>query len=77
MKSKIKQADKFILRFSAIPLNLIFEDWKAGLWIRIGSGFNRVCGSGSGYRRAKMTHKSRKKFVKVHVLKCWMASFES
>ncbi len=33
--------------------------------------------SGSGSRRAKMTHKSRKKFVKVHVLKCWMASFES
>jgi hypothetical protein len=42
-----------------------------------GSGFNRVCGSGSGSRRAKMTHKSRPKFVKVHVLKCWMASFES
>ncbi len=34
-------------------------------------------GSGSGSRRAKMTHKSRKKFVKVHVLKCWLASFES
>ncbi len=33
--------------------------------------------SESGFRRAKMTHKSRKKFVKVHVLKCWMASFES
>jgi len=33
--------------------------------------------SGSGSRRAKMSHKSRKKFVKVHVLKCWMASFES
>jgi hypothetical protein len=33
--------------------------------------------SGSGSRREKMTHKSRKKFVKVHVLKCWMASFES
>jgi hypothetical protein len=33
--------------------------------------------SGSGSRRAKMTHKSRKKFVKVHFLKCWMASFES
>jgi hypothetical protein len=25
-------------------------------------------GFGSGSRRAKMTHKSRKKFVKVHVL---------
>ncbi len=33
--------------------------------------------SGSGSRRAKMTHKSRKKLLKVHVLKCWMASFES
>jgi hypothetical protein len=33
--------------------------------------------SGSGSRRAKMTHKSRKKMVKVHVLKCWMASFEN
>ncbi len=30
--------------------------------IRIGSGFNQVTGSGSGSRRAKMTHKSRKKF---------------
>jgi hypothetical protein len=34
----------------------------------------RISGSGSGSRRAKITHKSRKKF---HVLKCWMASFES
>jgi hypothetical protein len=33
--------------------------------------------SGSGSRRAKMTHKSRKKLVKVHVLKCWMASFRA
>ncbi len=33
--------------------------------------------SGSGSRRAKITQKSRKKFVKVHVLKCWMPSFES
>ncbi len=32
--------------------------------------------SGSGCRRAKMTHKSRKIF-QVHVLKCWRASFES
>jgi hypothetical protein len=28
------------------------------LWIRIGSGFNGIPGSGS--RRAKMTHKNRK-----------------
>jgi hypothetical protein len=33
--------------------------------------------SGSGFRRPKMTHKRRQKFLKVHVLKCWMASFES
>ncbi len=33
--------------------------------------------SESGSRRAKMTQKSRKKLVKVHVFKCWMASFES
>jgi hypothetical protein len=33
--------------------------------------------SESGSRRAKITHKSRKKLVKVHVLKCWMASYES
>jgi hypothetical protein len=44
-------------------------------WIRIQSGPDSESGSGS--RRAKMTHKSRKKFVKVHVFKCWMASFES
>jgi hypothetical protein len=31
----------------------------------------------SGSKRAKMTHKSRKKFVKVHVLKCWMASLRA
>jgi hypothetical protein len=45
---------------------------QSGLWIRI-----RNPESGSGSRRAKMTHKSKQKFVKVHVLKCWMASFES
>jgi hypothetical protein len=33
--------------------------------------------SGSESRRAKMNHKSRQKFVKVHVLKCWMTCFES
>jgi hypothetical protein len=33
--------------------------------------------SGSRSRRAKMTHKSRKKLKKFHVFKCWMASFES
>jgi hypothetical protein len=38
------------------------DDPEAGLRIRIGSGFNRVNGSGSGSRRAKMTHKSRKFF---------------
>jgi hypothetical protein len=30
------------------------------IWIRIGTGFNQVSGSGS--RRAKSTHKNRKKF---------------
>ena len=34
-------------------------------------------GCGSGSRRAKMTHKSRKNILEVHVLKCRMASFES
>ncbi len=38
-------------------------------WIRIQSG--------QWIRRAKMTHKSRKKLVKVYVLKCWIASCES
>jgi hypothetical protein len=38
------------------------EDLVAGLRIQIGSGFNRVSGSDSGSRRAKMTHKSRKIF---------------
>jgi hypothetical protein len=33
--------------------------------------------SGSGSRRAKMIHKSRKKIKKFHVLKCWMFCFES
>jgi hypothetical protein len=33
--------------------------------------------SGSGSRRARMTHRSRKILKKVHGLKCWMFSFES
>jgi hypothetical protein len=33
--------------------------------------------SGSGSRRAKMTHKRRKKVKKFHVLKCRTFSFES
>jgi hypothetical protein len=44
--------------------------------IRIGSGFNRVSGSGFAIRirihEGKMTYKSRKKFVIVHVLKFWI-----
>jgi hypothetical protein len=32
---------------------------RQGIRTRIGSGFNRVSGSGSGSRRAKMTHNSR------------------
>ncbi len=42
-----------------------------------GSGLDPYSESGSGSKRAKMTHKSRKKCVKVQVLMCWMASFES
>ncbi len=30
-------------------------------WFGTGSGFNQVCGSGFGFRRAKITHKNRKK----------------
>jgi hypothetical protein len=48
---------------------------EAVLWIRIriGSGFNGVpeSVSGSGSRRAKMTHK-QKKVHKLNFLKCWM-----
>ncbi len=33
--------------------------------------------SGSGSRRAKMTHKSRKKLRNFMILKFWMFSFES
>jgi hypothetical protein len=33
--------------------------------IRIGSGFDQVSGSGSGSRRAKMTHKNRKNSKKL------------
>ncbi len=29
-----------------------------------------------GSRRAKMTHKKKKKVKKFHVLNCWMFSFE-
>ncbi len=43
--------------------------------IRIGIGFNQVCGYRSGSRRAKITHKNCKK-LRFHVLKCWMFSFE-
>jgi hypothetical protein len=37
----------------------------------------RSVGSGSGFWRAKMTHKGTKKIEKFHVTKCWMFSFES
>jgi hypothetical protein len=57
---------------------------KTTIKIRLSCLLNQGCGSGSGLdpdsesrsgsRSAKMTHKSRK-FFKVHVLKCWMASF--
>jgi hypothetical protein len=34
------------------------------------------CVSGSGSRRAKMTHKNRKKVQNFHVFMYWMFSFE-
>jgi hypothetical protein len=40
-----------------------------------GSALIGVAGSGS--RRAKMTHKNRKKVKNFHVLKCWMFFFEN
>ncbi len=46
------------------------------LWVIFCLDPDSECGSGYGSRRAKMTHKSRK-FLKFHVLQCWMASFES
>ncbi len=44
-----------------MPLHAVLRNRNPGLRIRIGSGFNRVSGSGFGIRirRAKMTHKSR------------------
>ncbi len=52
------------LRISDLRTLFIFAGLYPGLRIRIriGSGFNRVSGSESGSRRAKMTHKSRKIF---------------
>jgi hypothetical protein len=46
-------AQKFLFGIEAV--------FRIHIWIRIGSGFNQVSGSGSGFRRAKMTHKNRKK----------------
>jgi hypothetical protein len=48
-----------------------------------GSVFNRVYGSGSVFgiririQEGKNDPQKRKKLVKVHVFKCWMASFEN
>ncbi len=49
---------------SHLPRRRVLQNLDAGLWIRIRSGFNRVSGSGSRSRRAKMTHKSSKKITK-------------
>jgi hypothetical protein len=46
----------------------------SGLRIRIGSGFNQVSGSGFGIQ---IRIRIQEGFLKVKVLKCWMASFES
>jgi hypothetical protein len=61
LKIRVADPDLDWIRIQSVP------------WIRIR---DLESGSGSGSRRAKITHKSRK-FLKVHVLKCWMASFES
>jgi hypothetical protein len=46
------------------------------IWIQSGQGIcNRIRDPDPG--RAKMTHKSRRKFWKCHVLKCWVFSFEA
>jgi hypothetical protein len=45
----------------------VFVTVSQGCGSGYGSGFNRVSGSGSGFRRAKMAHKSRN-FFKVQVL---------
>ena len=51
---------------------------KTVLWIRIQNGFrfNGVSGPVSPSRRAKMTHKHRKKLINFLLLKCWMFSIE-
>jgi hypothetical protein len=43
---------------------------------RYGSGSALISVAVSGSRRAKMTHKYRKKVKNFHVLKCWMFYFE-
>ncbi len=57
-----------------------YPDWiwiQSGQWIRIRiRNPDPHSESGSGSRRAKMTHKSRKKFINFMFLKCWMFSFE-
>ncbi len=72
------------IKIYCIPILLICLSFKSQQGPRVADPVSDSIGSldpdpdsESGSRRAKMTHKSRQKFVKVHVLKCWMASFES
>ncbi len=62
--------------------NWFFKSLKSGfkIRIRIGSVFNRTSGSGSvfGIRiRIQEGKNVPQKYKKIHVLKCWMASFVS
>jgi hypothetical protein len=71
--------------FPILTASFYMAQLSPGLWIRIriGSLFNRVCGSGSVFgiririQEGKNDPQKKKKMVKVHVLKCWRASFES
>jgi hypothetical protein len=67
-----------VAKAGAGPLNRLFFLWVNQLIRKLqGCGFNRVSGSGSGSRRAKMTRKSRNFFKSSCFEVCWMASFES
>ncbi len=57
---------------------LFFVFYAAVFWIRIRIGFNQVSGSGSGPRRAKLTHKQmgKEKSRNFMFWKCWMFNFE-
>jgi hypothetical protein len=70
MSSLLQESSKALIHltevFQKVGYRTYIMDLEPGfrVRIRIGSGFNQVreSESGSGSRRAKMTHKSRKKF---------------